>query len=639
MIAKVPEKRNDGRSSFASLGRYIAGEKLDRETGEIVRSAEDIHLDTNCLSARTASAEMRAVADMNSRVKDPVYHCILSWREGEKPTNDQVREAAMAAMKSVGMEGHQYVLAVHRDSDNTHVHMMVNRVNPDTYRAVYPKQDFLKLDRCMRETELQQGWEHDNGPHRVTDDGKIERTPREPAAPPLPTKARDMEAATGCESLLTYAQSAAPDLVAALGKGSWQDLHAALRQHGLEIREAGQGYRIHDLANPDTPPVKASDVAGELGGGKLKKRLGEFEKPLRVVAAEKPAKTYNPYREKQRDARDERREARAAARLALRQQYDKAKAEHRAMAGSEKAARLEANKVALRSLSARARSDRARIKASGLPPQERQARLSILAMQTVQERERIKAAGKPARMQSYKNWCAERAAAGDAAAIAQLRAWAYQDSRRRATAQQAEREAMERGAILAGEIDTPVRPRVGDGISWSVDRRSGDVTYVIDGLDALRDTGRLVAVLQPADAKSIETGLKLAAQKFGPELTLSGPAEFQRRVVEIAVEKRLGVRFADPAAEAYRVQLDQARQVNHLNQENGNGSQSSGFEGQERAGERGSGQEKAADISSTGAERVRPVSIGDVVRGGFTDADKAGGVLQRPQKGDLGRGR
>jgi hypothetical protein len=109
MIAKVPEKRNDGRSSFASLGRYIAGEKLDRETGEIVRSADDIHLETNCLSARTASAEMRAVADMNSRVKDPVYHCILSWREGEKPTNDQVREAAMAAMKSVGMEGHQYV--------------------------------------------------------------------------------------------------------------------------------------------------------------------------------------------------------------------------------------------------------------------------------------------------------------------------------------------------------------------------------------------------------------------------------------------------------------------------------------------------------------------------------------------------
>lgn len=136
MIAKVPEKRNDGRSSFASLGRYLAGEKIDRETGEIVRSAEDIHLETNCLSVRTASAEMRAVADQNARVKDPVYHCILSWREGEKPTNDQVREAAMAALKSVGMEGHQYVLAVHRDSDNTHVHLMVNRVNPETYKAV-----------------------------------------------------------------------------------------------------------------------------------------------------------------------------------------------------------------------------------------------------------------------------------------------------------------------------------------------------------------------------------------------------------------------------------------------------------------------------------------------------------------------
>ncbi|MHB1358283.1 MAG: TraI/MobA(P) family conjugative relaxase [Rhodocyclaceae bacterium] len=571
MIAKVPEKRNDGRSSFASLGRYLAGEKLDLETGEIVRSAEDIHLETNCLSIRTASAEMRAVADMNARVKDPVYHVILSWREGEQPTNDQVHDAAMAAMKSVNMESHQYVMAVHRDSDNTHVHLMVNRVNPETYRAVYPDRDFYKLDYCMRETELIQGWQHDKGPQAVVD-GKIIRAPREATAPPLPTKTRDMEAATGCQSLLSYSQAASPELVAALDAGDWQSLHAALRRHGLEIREAGQGFKIYDIADPSATPVKASDVAPALGGGKLKKRLGEFQKPLRIVLAEKPGRTYNPYREKQQDGRDERREARAAARLALRQQFD---TEKRQQLVHHKEQR-EAEKFALSDLAMRTRAERERIKLQGLPAEDRRARLSVLAMTAAAERERIKRTGVDQReaekVKGYRAWCGDRATQGDPAAIAQLKGWEYQDSRRRRAGEREEEAAAARGAIRAEVLahDTPAKPLVLDEVAWSVDRRTGDVTYRLRGVDALRDTGRQVSVLQPADDLSIEAGLRLAAQKFGSTLTLTGSTEFQQRAVRVAVEQGLGVRFADPAMEAYRLQIQQQRDGQRNHKEIGN---------------------------------------------------------------------
>ncbi len=182
MLAKVPAKRADKRSSFASLNKYISGDKLDRETGEILRSAEDVRLETNCLSAHTASAEMRAAADANPRVKDPVYHCILSWQAGEHPTDEQVIEAAKAAQKAVGMEGHQYVYAIHRDTDNAHVHMMLNRVHPDTAKSVYPDRDFYKLDKCMREVELKQGWAHDKGPHEVKN-GRIVRAEQIAEAP------------------------------------------------------------------------------------------------------------------------------------------------------------------------------------------------------------------------------------------------------------------------------------------------------------------------------------------------------------------------------------------------------------------------------------------------------------------------
>lgn len=93
---------------------------------------------------------MLAVAEANPRVKDPMYHVIISWPASEKPTDAQAFESGVYAMEAVGMAGHQYVFAIHRDTDNVHLHMAVNRVNPDTLKAVYPDRDFYKLDRAMR---------------------------------------------------------------------------------------------------------------------------------------------------------------------------------------------------------------------------------------------------------------------------------------------------------------------------------------------------------------------------------------------------------------------------------------------------------------------------------------------------------
>ena len=65
------------------------------------------------------------------------------------------------------MSEHQYLAAVHRDTDNIHGHFMVNRIHPETYRAVYPDRDYYKLDKVMREVELAQGWSHDKGVYSI----------------------------------------------------------------------------------------------------------------------------------------------------------------------------------------------------------------------------------------------------------------------------------------------------------------------------------------------------------------------------------------------------------------------------------------------------------------------------------------
>lgn len=123
--------------------------------------------ETNCLFGATAAREMKATSDMNGRVKNPVYHFVVSWPAHENPIDQQVFEAGRAAIEALGMQEHEYFAAVHRDTDNIHGHFLVNRIHPDTYKGVYPDRDFYKLDKVMREMELKQGWSHDDGVYSV----------------------------------------------------------------------------------------------------------------------------------------------------------------------------------------------------------------------------------------------------------------------------------------------------------------------------------------------------------------------------------------------------------------------------------------------------------------------------------------
>ncbi|WP_375139057.1 relaxase/mobilization nuclease domain-containing protein, partial [Klebsiella pneumoniae] len=106
---------------------------------------------------------MNSIAMQNLHVKDAVYHYILSWQEDENPSDDQVFDSVKHSLKRLGMEEHQYVAAIHRDTDNLHVHIAANRVHPVSYRAANVWNDADKLQRTCRELELKHGFKVDNG--------------------------------------------------------------------------------------------------------------------------------------------------------------------------------------------------------------------------------------------------------------------------------------------------------------------------------------------------------------------------------------------------------------------------------------------------------------------------------------------
>ena len=589
MLAKVPPKRNDGKSSFKSLQKYMEErDVIDPETGEVIGWEKDsVAVQTNCLDRDTAWREMLAVADMNGRVKDPVYHAVLSWRADENPTDEQMFEAGKAALKALGMEDLQYVAAVHRDTDNAHVHLMVNRVHPDTYKAVYPDRDYFKLDKCVREIELEQGWRHSPGPYAVHErDGKkvvdwskespeVWRKEQREKKVKQPTKAKDMERHTGNESLHTYAQGQPQkDAKEALSKpgATWQDLHQSLAKHGLELRPTSDkqnAFRVHSKADPEIC-IKASSMAEELGGGKLVKRLGPWQEPRPEIQQEKAKREYSDQRPKadpKRDpnAREEKRDERAAERRELRERYKAFTEEWKTAKAPARAAMYEDQKQRRQALTEKHKSQRETIRTSGLSTEQKKALYSVAAFDTAAKRaelnETIKGereAFRQERPQSFREWTADRAQEGDRAAMRQVRGWAYQDKRTAKDMQQADAKA-ERGPHL-GTTDTeqhdPAKPRrVTDRVSWAVDRKTGAVDYKVDDRDAFRDSGRRLDYTEQGrkDKDSIEAGLLLAREKFaGKALKVTGPDDFRERVLQTAIERKLDVRFSDKELEQRR---------------------------------------------------------------------------------------
>lgn len=84
------------------------------------------------------NTEMIVLARESSHSRMPVSHWILSWQEGEQPTREQVEEVVDMFLEKMELTEHQTVYGLHYDTDNYHLHIAVNRMNPETGKVVLP---------------------------------------------------------------------------------------------------------------------------------------------------------------------------------------------------------------------------------------------------------------------------------------------------------------------------------------------------------------------------------------------------------------------------------------------------------------------------------------------------------------------
>ena len=136
---------------------------------------------------------------------------------------------------------------------------------------------------------------------------------------------------------------------------------------------------------------------------------------------------------------------------------------------------------------------------------------------------------------TWADWLRQQALAGDQEALRALRA----------------RDAA-RG--LTGDTITAVGTRLVNavvGANQDHITKQGTIIYRV-GLSAVRDDGTRLQVSREVTNDGIDAALRLAIQKYGTTIAVSGSDAFKTRVAQVAAHSRLTIRFDDPTLEQQR---------------------------------------------------------------------------------------
>lgn len=338
----------------------------------------------------------------------------------------------------------------------------------------------------------------------------------------------DMEAHAGVESLAGYvAREVAPAMRQA---ATWQELHAALAEHGLQMKQRGAGLVIGDAGLKLW--CKASDAGRDLSAKALTDRLGPFERdenqprPARRRYTPGPRQThpasaalFAQYQRERQAAIGGRRHSLAAIRSDTAQQRETL----RKWASAQRTiAKVGMRGPARKMFNAALRTQVA-------------AKRAAIAKEAAAKRAGLSGG---ASLTTWNDWLAARAQGGDVDALAVLRG-------------RAERAEKMRGDLLTAKNAEQAKTVILDSLK-AVARKDGAMSYrTADGGLVVDRTTHVQA--QQATTGAAFVALTLAAERFESQaLDVRGSEQFRRDVAQLAGVHGIAATFADPELEAIR---------------------------------------------------------------------------------------
>lgn len=510
MIVKHVPMQSAHKSNFAELVSYMLDEQKKYERVGYVQASH----------CRTQNIDVAVLAIQNTQnqntraVSDKTYHLIVSFPCGERP-EDKVLQAIEARIcEGLGFKEHQRVSVVHHDTDNLHFHIAINKIHPMRYTLHDPFNAYFTLGQLCEKLEIEYGLQPDNhNAKKVISENK----------------AQDMECHAGVESLLGWIKRQCQP--AMLSADSWEAMHQIMQQHGLELKERGNGLIISDQ---NGLTVKASSVARDLSKAKLESKLGSF-----IAASsqhqEPPAKHYQAkpihwrtdtaelYARYQGDQQHLKTNSQKALQQAQAQKQTQVAAAKRANPLKRAAIKLMVKSVAEKKL------------LYHLSNQTLRGELDRINQQYRQEKDSIQRQHAP---QQWADWLRRKATAGDQEALQTLR----------------EREVAQ--GLKGNTVAAVGGQRLQANLEASQDSitKKGTIIYKV-GSSAIRDDGDKLNVSREATKEGLEKALQMAMERYGNRIVVNGGQDFKNNIVRAAVAAKLPITFADAKLEQQRQAL------------------------------------------------------------------------------------
>jgi hypothetical protein len=138
--------RTSQRVAFTAT-RNLANADPFAALDEMWRTAEDARY----LKVRSG------LAPTGRKNEAPVKTVSLAWAPGQSPTKEEMCAAADSFMKAMGWAEHQALIVAHNDTRHPHLHLIINRVHPDTGRTLNDWQERKRAQRWALAYEKDQG--------------------------------------------------------------------------------------------------------------------------------------------------------------------------------------------------------------------------------------------------------------------------------------------------------------------------------------------------------------------------------------------------------------------------------------------------------------------------------------------------
>jgi Relaxase/Mobilisation nuclease domain len=265
--------------SFSALAAYLAAGRSGEDRDRVAWSAAR-NVPTN--DPELAAKIMRATAEQSVRVKQPVYHLVLSFDPADQVDRATMERVADRMLERLGLQDHQAVIVAHRDREHRHVHVLVNRVHPETGRVWDRSFDYRAVQEILREEERALGLRRVPGRFAEVEVERPvvrEAVARGPAPRSLSVddgehvrRVVDREVRSEAVAAREVAlRDRARDAVGALrAAGSWAELEERLGAIALRLERRAQGLVVSD----GEVAIKSSVIARDLSLPQLERRFG-----------------------------------------------------------------------------------------------------------------------------------------------------------------------------------------------------------------------------------------------------------------------------------------------------------------------------------------------------------------------------